>query len=77
MPGIAEALAPGCEDEERAGPTDRDGAPLYVGDLVFYNGGRTPDRKKMRRFILNNISTALVARFVRDIVRKASQAQSA
>ena len=28
----------------------------------------------MRRFILNNISTALVARFVRDIVRKAAAA---
>ncbi len=72
LPGICEALQAGNLDDCSPGPLpDRD-YPLYLGDLVFYNGGRTPDRKQIRRFVLNNITTAVVTRYVRDIVRRST-----
>jgi hypothetical protein len=74
LPGICEALEAGNQDSCVPGPVPREGASLYLGDLVFYNGGRTPDRKRVRRFLLNNIATAVVARYVRDIVRRTAPA---
>ena len=53
------------------GVVELDGQPLmYLGELMFYNQGRTPDRARLRTFVLNCVAVATVARYVRDVVRK-------
>ncbi len=71
LPGIGEALPEGFPDDDIPGLFELEGTPtLYLGELIFYNGFRTPDRGKLRTFTLNCVATAVVCRYVRDIVRK-------
>ncbi len=78
LPGIAEALPEGFPDDDIPGLVDLDGTQmLFLGELVFYNGFRTPDRLKLRTFCLNNVAVAIVARYVREIVRKSVAAAAA
>tara|TARA_B100001093_G_scaffold489983_1_gene528636 strand:- start:422 stop:1132 length:711 start_codon:yes stop_codon:yes gene_type:complete len=43
---------------------------IYVGSLVFYNLGRTPNRSQLSHFLLNNAAISVVLRYVRDAVGK-------
>ncbi len=75
LPGIGEALPEGFPDDDIPGLVELDGEPmLYLGELIFYNGFRTPDRGKLRTFTLNCVAASVVTRYVRDIVRKSMAA---
>ena len=43
---------------------------VFLGELVFYNQFRTVDRAKLRTFVLNCVAAGVVARYVREIVKK-------
>lgn len=71
LPGLAEALPEGYPEDGVPGVVDLDGTPMmFLGELVFYNQGRTPDRGKLRNFLLNCVAVSVVARYVREIVRR-------
>ncbi len=71
LPGIAEALPEGFVEDDVPGLVELDDEQvLYLGELLFYNNFRTADRVKLRTFLLNNVAVAVVARYVRDIVKK-------
>ena len=71
LPGFAESLPEGYIDDGIPGLVDIDGGQaLFLGELRFYNQGRTPDRPRLRNFLLNCVATATVARYVRDLVNK-------
>lgn len=72
LPGFESAL-PGVELGDAApGVLHRKGDAygLNIGDLRFYNQGRTADRKRVANFLANNIAIAMVARSVSGLVRK-------
>lgn len=77
LPGFQEALPEGFLDDGIPGLMG-EGADqrLYLGDLVFYNGYKTIDRGRLRHFLMNCVAVSLVARYVRDIVRKNLNAAS-
>lgn len=80
IPGFQEALPDGDPEDGIPGViTDEHGiSMIFLGDLVFYNQFRTADRNQLRSFLCNSVGVAVVARYVRDIVRKsASSAQQA
>jgi hypothetical protein len=78
IPGITEALPEGDVEDGIPGIVDRKGTSMiYLGDLVFYNQYRTPDRAKLRHFILNCVAVSVVARYVRDIVKKSLATEAA
>ncbi|MEE2787839.1 MAG: hypothetical protein VX589_10900 [Myxococcota bacterium] len=71
LPGIEQALPEGFIEDGIPGLVgDGDAQRIFLGDLTFYNGGRTPDRSQLCNFLLNNVAVGLVLRYVRDIVRK-------
>jgi hypothetical protein len=71
LPGIAEALPEGYVDDDIPGMVDLDGEPaIFLGELVFYNQGRTADRRKLSTFLLNCVAVATVSRYVREMVIK-------
>lgn len=71
LPGIEPALPEGYVEDDIPGLVDLDDIPaLFLGELVFYNGFRTPDRGKLRTFLLNCVAVSTALRYVRDIVRK-------
>lgn len=71
LPGFAEGLPPGDVSDGLMGMVEVDGQQrVYLGDLTFYNQFRTVDRAKLRLFLLNCVSVGVVARYVRDIVKK-------
>lgn len=75
LPGLGEALPQGFEEDGIPGVVEVDGQPLmYLGELMFYNQGRTPDRARLRTFVLNCVAVATVARYVRDVVQKSLSA---
>lgn len=72
LPGFEVALPFGDVEDNIPGLiTEGEKQMLYVGDLLFYNNYRTPDRVKVRNFVLNATAVAVVSRYVRDMVRKA------
>ncbi|MFZ4738197.1 MAG: hypothetical protein ACOYM9_19740 [Bradymonadia bacterium] len=71
LPGFAEGLPPGDAAEGIPGMVEVGGATrVFLGDLVFYNQFRTVDRAKLRTFVLNCVAAGVVARYVREIVKK-------
>ena len=71
LPGIESALPEGYVEDGIPGLVELDGERrLYLGELVFYNQFRTPDRAKLRNFLLNCVAVSVVLRYVREIVRK-------
>ena len=71
LPGVEQALPEGFIEDGIPGLVgEGDEQKIFMGDLVFYNQGRTPDRAKLSNFLLNNVAVGLVLRYVRDIVRK-------
>ncbi len=72
LPGFGEALPDGDVEDGIPGVIDdeKHGHMLFLGDLVFYNQFRTPDRGQLCNFLLNCVAVGVVARYVRDIVRK-------
>lgn len=76
LPGFQEALPDGDVEDGIPGVVDdpKWGRLIYLGDLVFYNQFRTPDRSRLANFLLNCVAVAVVARYVRDIVRKSMAA---
>ncbi|MFN3197751.1 MAG: hypothetical protein ACE366_04955 [Bradymonadia bacterium] len=71
LPGFESALPAGDIEDNIPGLIEIEGSQqLFIGDLVFYNNFRTPDRNKVRNFVLNSTATAVVARYVREMVRK-------
>lgn len=71
LPGIAEALPEGYPDDGIPGMVDLDGEQvIFIGELVFFNQGRTPHRGKLRNFLLNCVAVSVVSRYVRELVRK-------
>ncbi len=75
LPGIAEALPEGYPEDGIPGLVDVDGeSVLFLGELVFYNQYRTPDRARLRNFLLNCVAVSTVARYVRERVRKSVRA---
>lgn len=74
LPGISEALPEGYPDDGIPGIVDHEGEPvIYLGDLTFYNQGRTANRAQLCNLLLNCVAVSVVARYVRDIVRKSLQ----
>ena len=71
LPGIEQAIPEGFIDDQIPGLIE-DGKTksVFLGDLVFYNQGRTADRRCLRTFLLNCVSVGVVYRYVRGIVRK-------
>ena len=49
---------------------EADQRSTYVGSLLFYNQGRTPNRSQLSHFLLNNSAISVVLRYVRDAVGK-------
>ncbi|MEZ4434338.1 MAG: hypothetical protein R3F65_18190 [bacterium] len=71
LPGIESALPEGYIEDGIPGIVEMDDERLlYLGELIFYNQYRTPDRAKLRNFLLNCVAVSVVLRYVRDIVRK-------
>lgn len=71
LPGFLEALPEGVIDDGIPGLMGEGEAQrLYLGDLVFYNGYKTIDRGRLRHFLMNCVAVSVVARYVRDILRK-------
>jgi hypothetical protein len=71
LPGIEQALPEGFIEDGIPGLVgEGEEQRIFMGDLVFYNQGRTPDRGQLSNFLLNNVAVGLVLRYVRDIVRK-------
>ena len=78
LPGIGEALPEGYIEDGIPGLVDLDKTQLiYLGELEFYNQFRTPNRTKLRNFLLNCVSVSVVARYVRDVVHKSMPAAAA
>ncbi len=75
LPGMDDALGEGAVDAYVPGIVEHESHPLYVGSLKFYNSGRTPDRRLLGKFLLNNAAVAVVARLVRDVVLKSLKTQ--
>ena len=72
IPGFQQALPDGEPDDGIPGFMD-DGkgqSLIFLGDLIFYNQFRTPDRNQARSFLLNCLGVAVAARYVRKIVRE-------
>mgnify|MGYP007096624697 CR=1 FL=1 len=71
LPGIGEALPEGYPEDGIPGLVDLEGeSVIFLGELVFYNHFRTPDRVRLRNFLLNCVAVSVVSRYVRDRVRK-------
>jgi hypothetical protein len=71
LPGFLEALSNGDVDDGIPGLVgEGESQRLYLGDLVFYNGYKTIDRGRLRHFLMNCVAVSVVARYVRDILRK-------
>lgn len=71
LPGFVEALPEGVIEDGIPGLMGEGEAQrLYLGDLVFYNGFKTIDRGALRHFLMNCVAVSVVARYVRDILRK-------
>ncbi len=71
LPGIESALPEGYIEDGIPGLVDLDEQRmLFLGELIFYNQFRTPDRAKLRNFLLNCVAVSVVLRYVREIVRK-------
>ncbi len=71
LPEIGLALPEGYPEDGIPGLVDLDGTQvIYLGELVFYNNFRTPDRAKLGNFLLNAVAVATVSRYVRQIVKK-------
>jgi hypothetical protein len=78
LPRMRHALPTALVDEDVPGINGvGDARALYLGSLVFYNHGRTADKARLRRFLLNNTATALVSRYVRDAVCKHERSKAA
>ena len=74
LPGIEQALAEGFIEDQIPGLVEAGSTrQVFLGDLVFYNQGRTADRRRLRSFLLNCVSVAVVYRYVRGIVRKSME----
>lgn len=77
LPGIGAALPEGYVEDGIPGLVNLDETQMiFLGDLVFYNQGRTADRGRLETFLLNCVSVGLVARYVRGIVRKSMDTAS-
>ncbi len=75
LPGLAEGLPQGFIEDGIPGVVELDGDQvMYLGELVFYNQGRTPDRPRLLNFVLNCVAVSTVARYVRDVVQKSMSA---
>ena len=75
LPGIGEALPEGYPEDGIPGLVEQDDGSslIYLGELVFYNQGRTPDRRKLSNFMLNCVAVSTVARYVRGVVVKSME----
>lgn len=67
----ADALPEGYIEDGIPGLVEHNGAQMmYLGEIRLYNQGRTVDRAYLRNFLLNCVAVSVVARYVRDAVRK-------
>ncbi|MBU0550023.1 hypothetical protein KKF91_18975 [Myxococcota bacterium] len=74
LEGFAEALPEGYPEDQIPGLVEREAATLlYLGDLELYNDGKTINRKLLRNLTLNCVAAAVVARYVREQIRKADE----
>ncbi len=71
IPVIAEAFPEGYPEDQIPGLVEHGNQPmLYLGDLHFYNSGRTADRRYLSTFLLNCVAVSLVTHYARDLVRQ-------
>ena len=78
LPGIELALSQGFPEDGIPGLVEGSAdMPLFLGDLVFYNQGRTVDRGRLGHFLLNNAAVAFVFRNVRDALARSGSLENA
>lgn len=72
LEGFGETLPEGYPEDHIPGLVEREGEEqLYLGELAIYNKGQTVDRKLLRELVLNCVASGVVARYIREQIRKA------